>query len=79
MNEPIFPDQEEMLAIADIRESIDLIELSRKIFQEKLALIRSKLEVSDNLLEAQKLLEEAKYLSREYMESLEIIESYINK
>ncbi|MCL4365831.1 hypothetical protein M1437_01230 [Patescibacteria group bacterium] len=77
MNEPISPDPEAMLAIADIRESVDLIELSRKIFQEKLAAIRSKLEETHDLKQAKSLLAEAKDLSREYTESLKIIESYI--
>lgn len=62
----------------DLEEALELVELSRKLFQEKLSALEELLtnEVDRNKIE--KIVSRAEKLYREYKESLAVIEAFID-
>lgn len=63
----------------DLEEALELVEISRKLFQEKLSALEKLLVDEADRNKIEKILRSAEKLYREYKESLKIIETYTDQ
>lgn len=63
----------------DLEEALELVEISRKLFQEKLSALEKLLVDEADRNKIEKILRSAEKLYREYKESLKIIETYADQ
>ena len=78
-NNQAFSDQKQLLQIkGNLVEALKLVEISRSLFQKKLATLKEALVQETDKGKVENLVAKAKDLYQEYKESLKIIETYMD-
>lgn len=78
-NNQVFSEQKQLVEIkGDLVEALKLVEISRSLFQKKLATFKEALTHETDKDKLESLVVRAKELYREYEESLKIIETYMD-